>query len=271
MEDLTSQTLDKIYEKGAASRPPIETPDGGLLVMVPEGYTAHAVAPLERPLPRIRQAVTLKECDSFISYVNRYKSESTRIFALPGHQAPGAAACFHAVLDYHQKDAAAHGVHIARFAPPYSEQWKRWTGAKPMNQPQFAEFIEDNRKDIVVPEAAALMDVVSKFRAKKTQEYDAVVYQSNGDLTLSFSEKTEHAGGGKQIVVPQELKLGIPVYFKTDNYEIPVFLRYRLKEAALTFEVKVDRGDYVEQAAFDTIAAKIAKATGIEIYIGDLR
>lgn len=269
MTQLDSKVLDNIYLKGAASQAPVPLPDGGLGIVLPDGYSVERIAPLEKPLPRIRQSVTFNDAESFVAYVNRYKDERTRIFSLPGHLSTTKSAAFTALLDYHKAGTAEHVAHIARFAPPYSEQWTRWTKAIDMGQPAFAEFIEENRKDIVKPEAASLLDIVSKFRAKKTSEYDAVVYQQNGDLTLSYSEKTEHAGKGS-IVVPQQLELGIPVFFKGAAYSVPVFLRYKLREAVLTFQIKVDRADYIEQAAFDEISKKIADETKIEVYLGSL-
>ena len=145
----------------------------------------------------------------------------------------------------------------------------RWTRAQPMAQVAFAEFIEENRKDIVSPDSALLLDIVSKFRASRKQDYDSVVYQANGDITVAWSEKTENAGK-PGVAVPTDLGLGIPVYFKGELYSVPVLMRYRLSDGKLTFNVKVDRPDYIEQAAFDDTADKILAETAIKPFIGSM-
>lgn len=264
---ISPDTLDKIFEKGAAHAPAIDRPDGGKEVLVPEGYKPHTIPPLEKLLPRIRQTVSLYDAASFTAYVNRYKSEQSRLFATPGHLSPDKKASVTAVLDYHAPEKADHGAHVARYLPRYSEQWDRWTKTGSMPQAVFAEFIEENRADIVEPEAALLLDIVSKFRATKKQDYDSVVHQPNGDITIGWSDKTEYAGK-PGVTVPHELKLGIPVFFKGTMYSVPVLMRYRLTDGKLTFVVKMDRPEYVEQAAFDEITKGVTEATGIEIYLG---
>lgn len=265
---LTPDTLDAIYQKGAAQAPAIDRPDGGKDVLMPEGYTAHTIPPLEKPLTRIRQSVAMYDTASFTAYVNRYKSNSTRLFAVPGHLTNDKKAIVSAILDYHSPEKPDHGAHVARYLPRYSEQWLRWSGAgQPMPQANFAEFIEENRADIRSPDAAQLLDIVSKFKATKKQEYNSVVHQPNGNIVVGWSDETEYAGK-PGVTVPAGLELGIPVFFKGTLYSVPVLMRYRLSEGKLSFTVKLDAPAVVEQAAFDEITGSISEATGIEIYLG---
>lgn len=268
-ENNSSDTLESIFAKGvsAAQKKPFDMPDGGLGFLVPDGYKLEKVPPLEKPLPRIRQNVNFTDIDSFVAYVNKYKDERTVIFALPGHQSPSGKASFIAYLDYHKTGEAQYISHVAHFHPPYSEQWKRWTKTGVLKQAEFAEFIEENRKDIAKPEAASLLDIVSKFRAKKTVDFDSVVYQQTGDLSIGYSEKTEHAGK-PGVVIPAQLELGIPVFFKGTLYSVPIFLRFQMQEAAVVFKLKVDRADYIEQDAFDAIAKGIVEQTEVAVWVG---
>ncbi len=264
--EITPQVLDKIFDRGAASAFAHDRPDGGRELIIPNGYQAHTLPPLEKLLPRIRQSVSLYDSATFIAYVERYKSEATRIFAMPGHLADGKASIT-AVLDYHQPGKADHGAHVARYVPRYSEPWERWTKAGPMLQADFAEFIEENRADIRKPDAAPLLDMISKFKATKKVDYDSVMHQPNGDVLIMWSDKTENAGK-PGVHVPTELEIGIPVFFKGPLYAVTILMRYKLNNGALTFRIKPDRPEYVEQAAFDEIIKAIAEATGIEAYLG---
>jgi uncharacterized protein DUF2303 len=265
---MSTEVLDKIYEKGAASIAPIERPDGGLQVLVPDGYRSETIPPLEPKLARIRQSVTFFDIESFTDYVNAFKTEASRIFALPGHLAGDGKAKLTAILDYHKAGAADYGAHAVRFAPKYSEPWERWTEAKPMLQADFAEFVEENREDIRYPEAAPLLDIISKFKVSKKVDYDSVMHQANGDILIGWSERTEVEGSRTGVSVPSELKLGIPVFFKGPLYEVRLFMRYKLNNGKVTFTIKPDRHEYVEQHAFDEMAKAVAEGTGITPYLG---
>lgn len=259
--------VDKIFAKGAATTPPIPRPDGGFDVLTPEGYRVHTIHPLEKPLTRIRQTVTMHDVDSFNAYITQYKSENTRLFAVAGHLAADRKAIITAIFDYHAPDKPDYSAHVANYRPRYSEQWERWTKVGTMEQAAFAEFIEENRADIQRPEAAQLLDIVTRFKATKKTEFDSVVYQPNGDVTVGWSEKTEHhAKPGIQ--VPQQLEVGIPVFFKGDRYSVTILMRYRLQEGKLLFVLKADRPDVIEQHAFDEIISNVHGATDVQIYLG---
>ena len=252
----------------AAKAPPIKCDDGSLVVVVPEGYTFETIEAIDPPLLRIKQAVTMHDRDGFVSYVNRFKSDQqTRIFAEPGFLA-GGAAYVHAALDYHAPGEAAHRVHNARYVLRYSDQWMRWQRvcSQPMRQAEFAEFVEENRNDIKKPDAAQLLDIVRMFKASKKTEFDSVVYQPNGDVTLTYDEKT--AQQGKSGVLPEKMTIGIPVYFRGTVYAVDVFVRYKVGGGAVQFSLKLDRPDVIEDAAFGEVAKAIAEATGVEVYLG---
>lgn len=261
-----ADALAKAFELGAMRSPVYDTPDGGYAVLVPPGYDLETVPPLDRPLTHIHQTTTLLDMDSFNDYVVHFKTPATRIFAVPGYLNSGIAQ-FRAAMDFHEtSDKAGYGHHNAIYQPPYSEEWKRWTKAGVMKQAEFAEFIEENRRDIVTPDAANLLDLVRRFKATKKQDYDSLVYQPDGSTAINWVDKTTSATG--VIPVPETLKLGIPVFFQGARYEINVFMRYKLTEGILAFTIKVDRPDYAEQTAFDVIKNEIANATGLRVYLG---
>lgn len=243
------------------------TPDGGMAIVLPTGYELSKLPPVEPPLPRIRQSLTFHDRDSFVAYVNRFRTEATQLFAEPGfladHQAHVTAS-----IDYHLPGVPNRLAHKAAYLPRYSEQWQRWVAAcrQPMKQAQFAEFVEENRSDIVDPEAARLLDIVRTFKASKKVEFDSVVYQPNGDIRLGYDERTQQ--NGTSGVLPEVMKLGMPVYFRGTTYAVPVFVRYRVADGAVQFQLKLDRADVIEDAAFGEITAAIHEATGIGVYLG---
>ena len=263
---LNRDAIDALLDRGAANAAPVATPDGGSLVLVPERFTAKKIEPLEPPLPRIRQRVTLHDQDSFIAYVERYKTDATRIFAEPGFLNQDHQARIIGTLDYHEPGTPRYCAHSALYAPRYSDQWKTWTSPKALSQLEFAIFIEENRADIRKPEAAQLLDLVRTFKASKKAEFDSLIYQSNGDTVLAYSEKTEQKGGS--FTMPTELGLGIPVYFRGTLYAVPILLRYSVSGGKVVFTLKADRADIIEDTAFSEATKAIAEATGIEVYLG---
>lgn len=264
MQSNQSDYLDA-FNAGAAKAPAHDTPDGGKLVIVPQGYRTEHIDPAMPP--RIKQAVTLHDRDSFIAYVNRFKTPDTRIFAEPGFLASGQAKIV-AVIDYHGAAKADHGGHSATYAPRYSDQWNRWRNAcaQPMRQAEFAEFVEEVRGDIVNPEAAKLLDIVRTFKASKRVEFDSVTYQPNGDVKLGYEERTEQKGTSGAL--PETMEIGIPVYFRGTAYKVPVLVRYKVGQGAVAFQLKLDRADIIEDAAFGELTKAIGEATSIDPYLG---
>lgn len=258
--------LETALNTVAARAPAHETPDGGRLILVPEGYRAERVEPLDPP--RIKGAVTVHDRDSFVAYVNRFKTDDTRIFAEPGFLANGVARIV-AIIDYHGPNAPAHGVHSVTYALRYSEQWQRWTktcAGAALKQAEFAELIEEARADIVEPEAAKLLDIVRVFKASKKVEFDSLAYQPNGDVKLVYDERTQQTGSSGPL--PEVMKLGIPVYFRGAGYAVPVFVRYRMADARVVFALKMDRADVIEDSAFNELVSSVSEATSIDAYLG---
>ena len=265
--EKTSTTLEAALNIAMARAPAHDTPDGGKVLIVPDTYRAHVVQPLEPPLPRIRQTVKFHDRDSFTAYVNRFKSPATTVFAEPGFLAGGVASIT-ATLDDHTPAKADYCAHVATYLPRYSDQWQRWHKAAtaPMKQAEFAEFVEEVRGDIVEPEAARLLDIVRTFKASKKVEFDSVVYQPNGDVTLAYDERTEQKG--QSGALPETMKIGIPVYFRGTTFAVPVFVRFKVSGGAVQFQIKIDRADVIEDAAFAELTANVKETTGTDVFLG---
>lgn len=66
----------------------------------------------------------------------------------------------------------------------------------------------------------------------------------------------------------ETMTLGIPVYFRGTVYAVPVLVRYRVGNGGVQFQLKMDRADLIEDAAFGELVAATDEATGIEVYLG---
>lgn len=267
--NIPDNAIKTAFDLGRMGVPTVARPDGGMAVLVPRDTQRIEFDPIDKPLPTyIDQDVTLHDEGSFCSYINRFKGADTQLFAEPGFLASGAARIV-AALDYHKAGGIpAQCAHEATYRPRYSDQWSRWQNAcrQPMRQTEFAEFIEECRADIREPDAARLLDIVRTFKAGKKVEFDSLTYQSDGSVKLVYDEKTEQKGSSGPL--PEQMTLGIPVYFRGTLYAVPVLVRYRLGQGAVTFSLKLDRADIIEDTAFGEMAKRVADATGIAPYLG---
>lgn len=131
-----------------------------------QSIMAHASPFQDRPLRRSGTAAMV-DLDSFIAFVNEYRTANTRIFAKPTGDEP----FLLAVLDYNDPvnvggllgeggapsvPAATEalprwGEHRVQYAFPMSREWQAWKAqdGKWMNQVDFAMFIEERIGDIV--------------------------------------------------------------------------------------------------------------------------
>lgn len=244
------------------------TPNGGFAAFVPPGTQKIDIPPHEPLLTRIRQHAQLHDLRSFIDYVKQFQlAGTTTIFAEPGFIA-GGTGCIKAVFDYHKPDEPNRLSHIATYAPRYSTQWQTWTGAcgGAMKQAEFAEFIEENRGDINEPSAAQLLDIVRTFKASKKVDFDSLTYTSDGSALLHYSDKVEQQG--KSGPLPEIMRLGIPVFFRDIPYLVGVFVRFRVGTGAVTFQLKMDRADVMEDEAFKQILLSVETETGVKPYLG---
>lgn len=263
MTNAPTLAAEALLNAGKALGTPFDHPDGGKASIVPVGYT---VVRHTDPLHHVAQTVVMLDQASFADYINRFKTEHTRVFA--DYRRPHILG----IIDYHTAgNNADFAVHRASFTPPWSEQWNRWRGidGRSMGQGDFAEFLEENYLDIAEPPAAELLDVVANLQAKKNVDFQSGIRLQDGSTQLTYNEKIESKGKGA-LKVPAEFFLGVPVFFGGAAYKVRVLLRYRISEGALSFIVKLNRREFVEQTAFGDITKAIEEATTIKPYSGGL-
>jgi len=275
MIDETKLTLTSAYDAGREQgvlRPEVtDIPNGRVGMLVPNTHELQIIRDdvYELPLKRIDQRVSLHDRDSFIAYVNRYKSTKTRIFAEAGFLRSDGKARVIAVFDYHlNSDEPQRWKHVATYSPRYSDTWERWETLceNPIKQAELAEIIEENRVDIVDPSAASLLDIIKTFKASRKVEFNSLTYQPDGGVILNYSEQAN--ASGQSTVMPEKIQVGMPVYFRGTKYAVDVWVRYRVGGGGVTFQLKRDRPDVIEDEAFDELTVAITTGTEIEVYSG---
>jgi len=245
---------------------PAEAAPAGLYTVVPEGYKlADLESFLPRPL-RIKQEATLYDADSFIDYVQEFKTGATLIFFDVQDES------FAAAFDYHKLEEPSWCDHSARFKPRRSVEFEAWLSAnrKQMTQVEFARFIEENMPDIVEPPSAQLLQMTLTFEAKKSVEFASGVRLSSGQIQFQYDEIVRGAAQKGTIEVPETFILGIPIHVNGPAYRINVRLRWRLQEGKVVFWYELVRPHRYIQDALKEIGERVAKETAAPLLSGSV-
>jgi uncharacterized protein YfdQ (DUF2303 family) len=264
-------------------------------VVLPEGQRVVSIKDIidefrERP-ERREGAETLADESSFVAWVNRFKSDPTVIFATPDRRAPRLTAIF----DYHPEggpsDRTGFRAYRAVLPLALSDEWKAWSdvNGKAMSQSDFAAFLEDRIQDVVLP-PAVLPDALERFvstvgavlaspsqliavsrglQVNVSSTVREVVTLNTGEINVKYAESHQTTDGkGAPLTVPNFFLLQIPVFYGGAPYQIPVRLRYRQQQSALTWSYHLYRPDVSFDHAFAEIKDKVAAATSVPVFEG---
>ncbi len=227
--------------------------------------------PFGVPPERIRATVALRDTASFLKYVKDYRKDSkTLTFAEPTRFS------FLSVLDYHPRGdgdmAPEFCDHKASFTLTQDERWKIWNAMdnKPFTQEAFAEFIEDNRADILSPSPAAMLEIAQDLSAHTEVNFGSSTKLSNGQVQLRY-EETVKAGvpSAGNIEVPTEFSIQVPVFYGEAPETIPVRLRFRIATGKLSFHYKLYRPVETQNRSFERVVASIGEGLGEAVLLGN--
>ncbi len=152
------------------------------------------------------------------------------------------------MIDYHEKasDGEADNLrHRIDYAFPASEEWKAWVkmNGEPMEQGEFAAFLEDRIADLSAPTEAEkiwlerdfgttvatpaqLIQLSRGLQVNVDSVVKGVVNLATGEAQIAF-EETHTDGDGKPLKVPGLFMLAIAPFFMGEKISLPVRLRYR--------------------------------------------
>ncbi|WP_377299773.1 DUF2303 family protein [Rhizobium sp. SGZ-381] len=250
-----------------------------------------------RIVPTLKSGTaTVQTLESFIDLTQRHQTPESVIFADFDWQKPS----FTTIVDYHARNVTPdgqpgaieqfgcpnNGKHRVHYPFPLSKEWEAWTGAnaQPMNQQEFAEFIEDHIPDLTTPDegearhwqqtlggrVAAPNDVVTLSRGlqvfAETRVANAVTLQS-GEGQLTFEEEHKDANG-QRINVPSLFIIRIPPFFMGEAVRIPVRLRYRVKAGAITWFYQLYKPEKWITEEVERAFSRVTGATELPGYVG---
>ncbi|NTG20038.1 DUF2303 family protein, partial [Agrobacterium rhizogenes] len=169
-------------------------------------------------------------------------------------------------------------------------EWQAWVSinGKPLNQGQFAEFIEDHRADLAAPHEDEItywqemlggkvaypneLQMLSrglKIHAETKASSAVTLATGEGELTWEETHTARDTKGGK-IIVPSLFMISVAPFYQGEKARLPARLRYRMPQGggAVAWSVHLYRPDiYVtEQVTHDL--ARVAADTDLPAYQG---
>lgn len=266
--NIDSEVIDKISHLAAQGFKTRSDRFGGEFVILPEGMKLEHLENEEWVKPDgIEQSIVFSHPDSFVQYVNEYKEENTKILASTSKWR------IHAIIDYHKKESAELLRHNAFLSLDLTPEYRNWAGINGVFIPQedFAEFIEENQKDIITPDGSTILEIASDLKIRSNVEFSSAKRQSDGCVQFSFSENQETQTKRGDLLIPSEIELGIPVFEgQKEGYKFPAFFRYRLHERTLKFKIDIQNIERMQRRAFEDVVASVQNQLGVEILFAQI-
>lgn len=231
----------------------------------------------------------LHALESLVAWTNRFKNPNSAIFA--SARGDGGDPSIEAIIDYHHAGPDGEprfGRHRGVYRCPLSDEWKAWkaTVGRSFSQADFAAFIEDRILDVLDPEQAGsmagdmmralacqlapparLMELSRGLQVNVGSMVRNAKNLSSGESQVVFQEEHRDAAGAP-LQIPGAFLIGIPVFRSGDLYQIPVRLRYRVKDGAISWSLDLYRADRIFDSAFDDAVTRASEATGLPVFRG---
>lgn len=230
------------------------------------------VVPLEEYLPkhpaRKEVARSFTEPKSFCGYINEQKSDRTRTFAT--FNPSQGEYQFKSIIDYHGRasEPADWCKHIVVLQLGLSDQFKTWKGinGKMLGQQEFAEFLKDNRLDIIQPSNSTIVELVEELEATVNQTFLGRT-ETNKGKALGFDSDVQTNRKGVKVEVPEKIVIHIPVFLGMDNFDVECDFKFRAESGRISFGIRMLAVDKLVRDTVLSAAETIRKETELPVYI----
>ncbi|SAI59050.1 Uncharacterized conserved protein [Bordetella ansorpii] len=254
------------------------------LIAVPSGYTLETdekLLPLQQTPSRKRGKVVTQTLESFCEYVNFHKTPQTVIYAVVSRDNAAQPLVLTAVFNDHLQgvdmsgDFAGWQDFSAVLAPRPSHEWLLWSknNSQALGQAAFAEFIDDNLKDIADveghPTGAMMLQMAINMEITQDKKIRASTRVQSGGVSIEYVEN-DNAETAARMEAFDRFTLGIPAFWRGLAYQLDARLRYRVREGKLTIWYDLVRPDLVIDAAVDAMAEQATKETGVPLVFGSI-
>lgn len=191
---------------------------------------------------RIRRYMVVTDVDSFCRYWDKWGDATAEIFADVEQRE------IRAIFDEHMAEThdgiqraseaplepvARWGSHTVTYQCPLSREWEAWEGKdkRPMDQLEFALFLEDRISEITDPAGIELQEIITNFKLQRDVQFDSAIRLQDGGVQLKYHELNEPQ---TEMVMPEEFELALPAFHNGTVYKLRARLRYRMSGGSLS-------------------------------------
>lgn len=228
----------------------------------PDG-TAFSLEFLQEKPNRIKISETFHDPQSWVEYVNKFRSQDTMLFMVNNEKSVAA------ILDYHSPAHPSWCTHRAEYIPRMNPNFRIWLdkNGQWLFQDVFAEFLELNTIKVTSHTAADLLEIATSLSATKSVVFRSSVKTQTGDVQFRYEEETT-AGAGKtgDISVPSVIKIRCPIFDGAEDFEITMRLYFRIEDnRRLHFRFQIVELQRQLDLALESVLAKLEQAVGLKI------
>lgn len=250
--------------------------DSLVVRVVPNDQTIRTVD-LERHLGtprRPRGDVTVTDPADFCTFVRRLEGTQTTVWANEDTHTVTAVFNDHGETDEGDAEGfAGWRDHTATLRLKVDRDWAAWMeyDGKLLDQETFAEFLEDNARSVVEPDAATMFEVARFFQARTNSDFTRAIRLDNGDVQMSYTEQTEATVKvpiKDNYEVPASFTVRLAPFIGTPSTELTARLRWRLREGRLGIGYALLRPDLVVREAFQDVVATINRDLNSPVLLG---
>jgi uncharacterized protein YfdQ (DUF2303 family) len=258
--DTSKAAVDAIADLATAATEPSPLAVGNIyLVTRRDGHSVIDLTGDEyRELPKRKVGnVVMRDVPSFAAYWAKHADlDVSEVYA----NREGLAVT--AVLDANGPEDAGWGHHRLVLKLVHSEAYKAWQAldGRLLDQEAFAEFLDDNRADVVEPSAAELLEIAQTIQGTSKVDWQAGHRLVDGQRRIGYTETNSATAGTKgELAIPAVITIGVPIFDgAAARHAITARFRHRITGGKLQLMYKLDRPADVVTAAFDAVVADVA-------------
>ena len=272
MSNLDTGAIEDVANLATAAAEPAQLELGGYYTVVAGGalHKVDLTGDEYQTQPRRKKGTTtVRDVASFAHYWAKHRRDgASEVYATRD------ALKITAVLDAHgaDDDATGWGQHRLVLQLEHTTAYKAWRDKSgvDMTQEEFANFLEDNRVDVVHPPAAEMLEVAQSLQATTKVDFAAGHRLADGQRILSYTETMEsRAGTQGQLAIPAEITLGVFVFKGASHADVfTARFRHRLVQGQLRLSYRLDRPDDVVDAAYAGVVAEVAEQCAATVLVG---
>lgn len=264
-----------IIDAAVASTSPAYIDEGGLYVVtVPIGHQPVVVDDRDKAdqragNPRRRKGrAVLSRAESFTAYVTANRAEGAPVTMYADEDSHSITAVFNPSTP----DTPGWGDDTAVLRLCTTPEWNDWTGMDQVPTPQkrFAEFLEEHTRQVVSPDGATLLEMVTTFEAMVNVEVLSATRLQNGTRQLVWKETTTaKAGQTGEAEFPDTFLLELVPFEGLAPVVVGARLRYAVtRDHGLHLTFLLDDTEVILRDAFDTVLAAVEQDTSVVAYHG---